>query len=35
MSPSRAYRYLRSLVDGGLLQQDRDSGRYDLGPGAC
>jgi DNA-binding IclR family transcriptional regulator len=33
MSASRAYRYLRSLVDGGLLQQDPDSGRYDLGPG--
>ena len=33
MSASRAYRYLRSLVDGGLLQQDRDSGPYDLGPG--
>ena len=33
LSASRAYRYLRSLVDGGLLQQDPDTGRYDLGPG--
>lgn len=32
MSPSRAYRYLRALVDGGLLDQDPTSGRYDLGP---
>lgn len=32
MSPSRAYRYLRALADSGLVEQDRVSGRYDLGP---
>jgi DNA-binding IclR family transcriptional regulator len=32
MSPSRAYRYLRGLVDSGLVEQDSVSGRYDLGP---
>ena len=32
MSPSRAYRYLRGLLDSGLVAQDRVSGRYDLGP---
>ncbi len=32
MSPSRAYRYLRGLVDSGLVEQDSSSGRYDLGP---
>jgi DNA-binding IclR family transcriptional regulator len=32
MSPSRAYRYLRGLVDSGLVEQDKISGRYDLGP---
>lgn len=32
MSPSRAYRYLRGLVDCGLVEQDPSSGRYDLGP---
>ncbi len=32
MSPSRAYRYLRGLVDSGLVEQDANSGRYDLGP---
>lgn len=32
MSPSRAYRYLRGLVDSGLIQQDPATGRYDLGP---
>jgi DNA-binding IclR family transcriptional regulator len=32
MSPSRAYRYLRGLVDSGLVEQDGASGRYDLGP---
>ena len=32
MLPSRAYRYLRGLCDAGLLEQERSSGRYDLGP---
>lgn len=32
MSPSRAYRYLRGLLDSGLISQDGVSGRYDLGP---
>lgn len=32
MSPSRAYRYLRGLVDSGLIQQNPATGRYDLGP---
>ncbi|MFM2129414.1 MAG: hypothetical protein RL477_960, partial [Pseudomonadota bacterium] len=32
MSPSRAYRYLRALVDSGFVEQDALSGRYDLGP---
>ncbi len=32
MSPSRAYRYLRALVDSRLVEQDEISGRYDLGP---
>lgn len=32
MSPSRAYRYLRGLLDSGLVEQDAVSGRYDLGP---
>lgn len=32
MSPSRTYRYLRGLLDSGLIEQDAISGRYDLGP---
>ena len=33
LSPSRAYRYLRALVDGGFVTQDKSSGYYDLGIG--
>ena len=33
LSASRAYRYLRALVDGGFIIQDRSSGHYDLGIG--
>jgi DNA-binding IclR family transcriptional regulator len=32
MSPSRAYRYLRGLVDCELVEQNPISGQYDLGP---
>lgn len=32
MSPSRAYRYLRGLMDSRLVEQEPSSGRYDLGP---
>src|SRR5690606_32678634 len=31
MTPSRAHRYLASLVQTGLIVQERESGRYDLG----
>lgn len=31
MAPSKAHRYLHSLVAGGLVQQQRRSGKYDLG----
>ncbi|HEY4135387.1 MAG TPA: helix-turn-helix domain-containing protein [Alphaproteobacteria bacterium] len=31
LSLSRAYRYLRALVDGGFVIQDKVSGHYDLG----
>jgi DNA-binding IclR family transcriptional regulator len=31
LSPSRAYRYLRGLVDSRYVEQDPVSGRYDLG----
>jgi DNA-binding IclR family transcriptional regulator len=34
MSASRAYRYLVSLTETGLLQQDPENGKYDLGPTA-
>lgn len=34
MSPSRAYRYLKSLTEAGFLSQDARSGRYELGPSA-
>lgn len=33
LSLSRAYRYLRALVDGGYVMQDKASGHYDLGMG--
>jgi DNA-binding IclR family transcriptional regulator len=33
LSSSRAYRYLRALVDGGFVTQDKSSGHYDLGIG--
>jgi DNA-binding IclR family transcriptional regulator len=32
MAPSKAHRYLHSLVAGGLVAQQRRSGKYDLGP---
>lgn len=32
MSPSRTYRYLRGLCESGLMEQNRRSGLYDLGP---
>lgn len=32
MSASRAHRYLASLIQLGLIEQDRETGRYDLGP---
>jgi DNA-binding IclR family transcriptional regulator len=34
MSPSRAYRYLKSLTESEFLTQDPRSGRYQLGPSA-
>lgn len=34
MSPSRAYRYLVSLVQSGLVQYDPRTGNYSLGPAA-
>ena len=33
LSSSRAYRYLRALVDGGFVTQDKSTGHYDLGIG--
>lgn len=32
MAPSKAHRYLHSLVAGGLVAQQKRSGKYDLGP---
>jgi DNA-binding IclR family transcriptional regulator len=32
MPPSKAHRYLVSLVRSGLVQQDNDNSKYDLGP---
>jgi DNA-binding IclR family transcriptional regulator len=32
MPPSKAHRYLVSLVRAGLVQQDNDNSKYDLGP---
>jgi len=32
MVPAKAYRYLVSFVRMGLVQQERETGRYDLGP---
>jgi DNA-binding IclR family transcriptional regulator len=32
MAPSKAHRYLHSLVAGGLAAQQKRSGKYDLGP---
>src|SRR5438132_2526917 len=32
MSPAKAHRYLVSLIRAGLAEQDRESGRYRLGP---
>lgn len=32
MSPSKAHRYLVSMVRSGLVEQDRANARYDLGP---
>ena len=31
MAPSKAHRYLHSLVAGGLVAQQKRSGKYDLG----
>jgi DNA-binding IclR family transcriptional regulator len=35
MSASKAYRYLVSLTDIGLVKQDPDTGQYDLGSFSC
>ena len=32
MAPAKAYRYLVSFIRMGLVQQERETGRYDLGP---
>ena len=32
MPPAKAHRYLVSLIRGGLAEQERESGRYRLGP---
>ena len=34
LAPSQTHRYLVSLLAGGMVAQDTDSGLYDLGPGA-
>ncbi len=34
LPPSKAHRYLVSLIESGLVQQDAKSGQYDLGRGA-
>jgi DNA-binding IclR family transcriptional regulator len=34
-SASKAYRYLVSLSEAGLVRQDPDTGQYDLGPFCC
>jgi DNA-binding IclR family transcriptional regulator len=34
-SASKAYRYLVSLSEAGLVKQDPDTGQYDLGPFCC